>query len=290
MTEGMAMKKTLECGPYTLEIYNRTHIMGILNVTPDSFSDGGKFHQWEEAVKHAEQMVRDGADIIDVGGESTRPGHAPISAKEEIERLGPVIKEISKNIHVPISIDTYKAETAQYAIDQGAHIINDIWGAKKDPEIADVAKENQVPIILTHNRPDMNYRSFLRDCLYDLYESINIAKKAGVLDEQIILDPGIGFAKTQEQNIEMLRNLDKVAALGYPLLLGTSRKSVIGYILELPVEERLEGTGATICYGIMKGVHIVRVHDVKPMARMVKVMDTLVQKGMGTGDKMAVRS
>jgi len=273
------MHYKIECGPYTLELSKRTHIMGILNVTPDSFSDGGRFNRFEDAIKRAEQMIRDGADIIDIGGESTRPGSTPVSAKEEMERIGPIIKEVAKNIHAPISVDTYKAETAQFAIEQGAHIINDIWGAKKDPEIADVAKAYDVPIILTHNRFDMNYTSFIRDCLYDLYESINIAKRAGVRDDKIILDPGIGFAKTPEQNVEMMKNLDKVVALGYPVLLGTSKKSVIGYILDLPVEERMEGTGATLCYGIMKGVHIVRIHDVKELSRMVKVMDVLTEKG-----------
>lgn len=273
------MGYTVVCGPYTLDLSKKTHIMGILNVTPDSFSDGGKYNQLDIALEYAEQMVRDGADIIDIGGESTRPGFSPISAQEEIERIGPVIKEVSRKIRVPISVDTYKAETARFAVENGAHIINDIWGAKKDPEIADVAKEYDVPIILTHNRDNMEYQSFMRDCLYDLYESINIAKKAGVRDDRIILDPGIGFAKTPDQNIEMMRNLDKVAALGYPVLLGTSRKSMIGYILELPVEERLEGTGASLCYGIMKGADIVRIHDVKPLARMVKLMDVLVEKG-----------
>jgi len=252
--------------------------MGILNVTPDSFSDGGLYNELDKGLAHAAEMVNDGADIIDIGGESTRPGHTPVPAEEEIRRILPFIEEMSKRISVPISVDTYKAETAERALKAGAHIINDIWGAKKDPEIADVAAQYEVPIILMHNRDNMDYESLMRDVLYDLYESINIAKKRGVRDSQIILDPGIGFAKTYEQNIEVMKNLDKISALGYPVLLGTSRKSMIGHALNLPVSERLEGTGATVCYGIMKGCDIVRVHDVKEISRMVKMMDILTGK------------
>ncbi|WP_062350123.1 dihydropteroate synthase [Bacillus kwashiorkori] len=265
-------------GQYHLDFSKKTYIMGILNITPDSFSDGGQFFHIHQSITHAKKLIDDGADIIDIGGESTRPGHEPVSEKEEIQRVIPVIEQMAKEILVPISIDTYKARTAAEAIAAGAHIINDIWGAKKDPEIAAVAAKNNVPIILMHNREDMNYQSFIRDSLYDLYESITIAKKAGVRDEQIILDPGIGFAKTYEQNIEMMRNLDKIVSLGYPVLLGTSRKSMIGQALELPVTERLEGTGATVCYGITKGCSIVRVHDVKPIARMAKMMDILMRE------------
>jgi len=272
------MTSIIQCGPYELPLEEKTHIMGILNITPDSFSDGGKYSNLQAGVEHAKQMVEDGADIIDIGGESTRPGFTPISANEEIERIIPVIRELAKNVSVPISVDTYKAKTADEALKNGAHIINDIWGGKYDPEICDVAKEHHAPIVLMHNRKNMDYQSFIRDCLFDLYESIEIAKKRGVSDEQIILDPGIGFAKTPEQNLEMMRNLDKVVALGYPVLLGTSRKSLIGYVLDLPVSERMEGTGATVCYGIEKGCAIMRVHDVKPMSRMAKMMDALVRK------------
>jgi dihydropteroate synthase len=274
------MVEPMKCGPYTLRLNEKTYIMGILNVTPDSFSDGGLYNEITKGVEHAEKMVEDGADIIDIGGESTRPGFTPISAEEELERVLPFIEALSNShkIDVPISIDTYKAKTAEMAIKNGAHIINDIWGAKKDPEIADVAAQYDVPIILMHNREQMNYDSFIRDCLYDLYESITIAKKRGVKDEQIILDPGIGFAKTYEQNIMMMQNLDKIVSLGYPVLLGTSRKSMIGIALQLPVTERLEGTGATVCYGIQKGCAIVRVHDVKEMSRMAKMMDILIGK------------
>jgi len=272
------MKGKMEWDSFALDFGKKTYVMGILNVTPDSFSDGGLYNELDKGLAHAAEMVNDGADIIDIGGESTRPGHTPVPAEEEIRRILPFIEEMSKRISVPISVDTYKAETAERALKAGAHIINDIWGAKKDPEIADVAAQYEVPIILMHNRDNMDYESLMRDVLYDLYESINIAKKRGVRDSQIILDPGIGFAKTYEQNIEVMKNLDKISALGYPVLLGTSRKSMIGHALNLPVSERLEGTGATVCYGIMKGCDIVRVHDVKEISRMVKMMDILTGK------------
>ena len=273
----------MKCGPYVLDFTKKTFIMGILNVTPDSFSDGGRYADRESAVEQAKKMVRYGADIIDIGGESTRPGHEPVSAKEEIGRIVPVITAVSKHISAPISIDTYKAETAREAVRAGAHIINDIWGAKKDPEIATVAAEYNVPIILMHNRDNRNYKHFIRDVLTDIYESIAIAKKAGVPDNNIILDPGIGFAKDFRENIEMMRNLDKLVGLGFPVLLGTSRKRMIGTVLDLPVDERMEGTGATVCYGIQKGCHIMRVHDVKEMSRMAAMMDALVGKGEWNG-------
>jgi len=272
------MKGKMEWDSFALDFGKKTYVMGILNVTPDSFSDGGLYNELDKGLAHAAEMVNDGGDIIDIGGESTSPGHTPVPAEEEIRRILPFIEEMSKRISVPISVDTYKAETAERALKAGAHIINDIWGAKKDPEIADVAARYEVPIILMHNRDNMDYESLMRDVLYDLYESINIAKKRGVRDSQIILDPGIGFAKTYEQNIEVMKNLDKISALGYPVLLGTSRKSMIGHALNLPVSERLEGTGATVCYGIMKGCDIVRVHDVKEISRMVKMMDILTGK------------
>ena len=273
------MNTVIKAGPYTLDFTNKTLIMGILNVTPDSFSDGGKYNHLEHAVSHASQMVADGADILDIGGESTRPGHERISDEEEIGRVVPAIEAISKEVQVPISIDTYKSKVAKSAVDAGAAIINDIWGAKEDPEIADVAAETGVPIILMHNRNDRNYTNFIRDVLNDLYESITIAKKAGVSDEQIILDPGIGFAKDLRENLEMMRHLDTLVSLGYPVLLGTSKKSMIGGVLDLPVMERTEGTGATVCYGIQKGCQIVRIHDVKEMARMAKMMDAMMGKG-----------
>ncbi|WP_226086341.1 dihydropteroate synthase [Mesobacillus sp. S13] len=273
------MNTVIKAGPYTLDFTDKTLIMGILNVTPDSFSDGGKYNHLENAVTHAKQMIADGANILDIGGESTRPGHERISDEEEISRVVPAIEAISREIRVPISIDTYKSKVAKSAVDAGAAIINDIWGAKEDPEIADVAAETGVPIILMHNRNDRNYSNFIRDVLNDLYESISIAKKAGVSDEQIILDPGIGFAKDLKENLEMMRHLDTLVSLGYPVLLGTSKKSMIGGVLDLPVSERTEGTGATVCYGIQKGCQIVRIHDVKEMSRMAKMMDAMMGKG-----------
>jgi len=280
------MKTSLEqiqCGPYTLDSSKKTIIMGILNATPDSFSDGGKFNQVEMAVKRAKEMVANGADIIDIGGESTRPGFATVPAEEELKRVIPIIKAISEHVQVPISIDTYKAEVAKQAIEAGAHIINDVWGAKADEKMGQVAADYGVPIVLMHNRQDRNYKVFMRDVINDLYESIAIVKKAGVKDEQIILDPGIGFARDYKENLLTMQNLDTFVDLGYPVLLGTSRKSMIGQALDLPVHERMEGTGATICFGIQKGCHIVRVHDVKEMSRMAKMMDALMGKGETIG-------
>ena len=268
----------LECSPYKLELGRSTKIMGILNITPDSFSDGGRYNHVEQAVLRAKEMVEAGADIIDVGGESTRPGHLQIPSEEELERILPVIKELAKEINVPISVDTYKADVAKEALRAGAHIINDIWGAKGDPEMARVAAESDAPIILMHNRSEASYDHFLRDVLNDLYESIQIVKQAGVSDDKIMLDPGIGFAKSLEQNLLMMRNLDILVSLGYPVLLGTSRKSMIGKTLDLPVEERMEGTGATVCFGIQQGCQIVRVHDVKEMTRMARMMDAMMGK------------
>lgn len=270
--------KPIVCGPFELNVNKKTLIMGILNATPDSFSDGGQYNSGEIAVARAQQMIADGADIIDIGGESTRPGHDPISVEEEVSRVIPIISAFAESSTVPISIDTYRAETAKQAIEAGAHIINDIWGANKDPEIADVAAEYNTPIILMHNREQRDYDVFIRDVLNDLYKSIMIAKKAGVPDDKIILDPGIGFAKDLAQNLEIMRNLDKLVALGYPVLLATSKKRMIGSVLDLPVEERLEGTGATVCFGIQKGCHIMRVHDVREMSRMAVMMDALIGK------------
>ncbi|NNU85127.1 dihydropteroate synthase [Geobacillus sp. BMUD] len=269
----------LQCRGHEFDLNKKTLIMGIVNVTPDSFSDGGRFYDVENAVKHAKRLVAEGADIIDIGGESTRPGADPVPLDEELRRVIPAVKAIAEAVNVPISIDTYKAEVARQAIEAGAHMINDVWGAKADPDMARVAATYGVPIILMHNRRDMAYRDLISDMIADLQESIRIAKGAGVKEENIILDPGIGFAKTVEHNLEVMRRLDEFAALGYPLLLGTSRKRFIGHVLNVPVEERMEGTGATVCLGIVKGVHIVRVHDVLPIARMVKMMDAMLGKG-----------
>ena len=271
--------KTIHCGPYSLDYGKKTLIMGILNVTPDSFSDGGNYDHVDRAVQHAIEMVQNGADIIDIGGESTRPGHDVVPLEEELNRVIPVVQAVAQAVKVPISIDTYKAEVAKRAVQAGAHVINDVWGAKADLNMASIAAELQVPIILMHNRNNRNYQEFVRDVFNDLFESISIVKKAGVRDEMILLDPGIGFAKDHQENLVMMRSLDKLVALGYPVLLGTSRKSIIANVLGLPVGERVEGTGATVCYGIQKGCQLIRVHDVKEIARMTKMMDALMAKG-----------
>ncbi|MEY8188152.1 dihydropteroate synthase [Peribacillus simplex] len=275
----LAGASKIKCGSLDLDYSNRTLIMGILNVTPDSFSDGGKYNRIDAALKHAERMVNDGADLLDVGGESTRPNYERISDEEEIERVAPIIEAISRNIEVPISVDTYKSRVAEAAVKAGAHILNDIWGGKADSLMSKVAAEYKVPIILMHNRDNMSYGHFVRDVLQDLFESIMLVKDAGVKDENIILDPGIGFAKDLNLNLEMMRNLDKLVSLGYPVLLATSRKSMIGHVLDLPPDERMEGTAATICHGIQQGCQMVRVHDVKEMARTAKMMDALLGKG-----------
>ncbi|UOQ49491.1 dihydropteroate synthase [Gracilibacillus caseinilyticus] len=274
------MKKELRTEQKTFYYQDKTLIMGILNITPDSFSDGGSYATVEDAVQQAKALEADGADIIDVGGESTRPGHTPISEAEEIERILPVIKVLSEELKIPISVDTWKANVARKAVEAGASIINDIWGAKREPEIARVAAEFDVPIVLMHNRLDPTYTSLMDDVLSDLAESIEIALKAGVKKEQIILDPGIGFAKTYEENIRVMQDMEQLRELDYPVLLGTSRKSVVAQTLDLPVDQRDEGTGATVCFGMTKGCEIVRVHNVKLHVRMVKMMDKLLGKGV----------
>ncbi|WP_051330898.1 dihydropteroate synthase [Aneurinibacillus terranovensis] len=266
----------VQAGTYSLPLDKRTIVMGILNVTPDSFSDGGKHNTIERAVEHAWKMVEDGAEIIDIGGESTRPGHEAVEADEEIERVIPVIERLSREIDVPLSIDTYKAKVAREAIRAGAHIVNDVWGAKADPLMAETMAKLDVPVILMHNRTNMDYRDFMADVLRDVQESINIVRQAGVSEKNIILDPGIGFAKTYHHNLEMMYKLDQLVALGYPVLLGTSRKSFIGKALDLPVDDRVEGTAATVALGIERGCRIVRVHDVKPIVQICRMMDAML--------------
>jgi dihydropteroate synthase len=255
----------------------RTYIMGILNVTPDSFSDGGKFINPSTAFERARLMIDEGADIIDVGGESTRPGFKPVTVEEELNRVIPIIKLFSSNLQVPISIDTYKAKTAEAAVLSGAAIVNDIWGLKADPEIAYVAAKYKVPICIMHNKKEPDYNNLIEDILNDLSESIGIALKKGVSHDNIIIDPGIGFGKTWEQNIEVMRNLERFKVFGYPLLLGTSRKSIVGKALDLPTGERVEGTIATTVFGITKGVDIVRVHDVNENKRAALMTDIIVR-------------
>ncbi|MFJ7733599.1 dihydropteroate synthase [Lysinibacillus sp. NPDC097231] len=278
-------KTPLTINGIVLDYTAETFVMGILNVTPDSFSDGGKYNNVEAAVEQARKMVADGAKIIDVGGESTRPGYERISDEDEIARIVPVIQALAKEVPAIISVDTYKANVARAAIEAGAHIINDIWGAKAEPEIAQVAADLNVPIILMHNRENTDYGTdFWMTAKADIEKSIAITLSAGVPDSHIILDPGIGFAKTTAQNIEMMQQLEELVAMGYPVLLATSRKSMIGNVLKLPVEERIEGTGATVVYGIEKGCHMIRVHDVKEMARATYMADVLVGKRIYKGE------
>ena len=265
---------------------SRTYIMGILNMTQDSFSGDGFLKNTKAAVKHALQMEKDGADIIDVGGESTRPagtiygkGAKSITVKEELERVLPVISKLASVLKIPISIDTYKAEIAERAIKEGALLINDVWGLKKDARIANVAAKTGAPLILTHNQEGFVYSDIIEDVILSLKKSKEKAINAGVLPKNIIIDPGIGFGKTLEHNLKVLSCLKKIRAhLKLPLLLGTSRKSFIGEILGgLPVHERLEGTAATVALGIAKGADMVRVHDVKEMVRVARVSDAILR-------------
>lgn len=268
----------------TLNLGEKTLVMGILNITPDSFSDGGKFNTRDKALRHLEEMVADGADIIDVGAESSRPGFTPMPASEEMERLLPLLEEILKNSPVPVSVDTFKAETARAAAQAGAHILNDIWGLQYAAEpgaMANVAAECGLPVIVMHNQNGTEYSGDIIDAMQGFFrESLRIGRDAGMQDEQFIFDPGIGFGKTAEQNVEVLRRQEEllnVAGQEYPLLLAASRKSFIGKTLNLPVEERMEATGAACVVGMMKGASIVRVHDVKPIVRMCRMTDVIIR-------------
>ncbi|MEW9702483.1 dihydropteroate synthase [Paenibacillus sp. SI8] len=270
--------KVLSCRGHQLPIGDRTIIMGILNVTPDSFSDGGSYVSIDTAVQRARQMVAEGADIIDIGGESTRPGFARVPEEEELRRVIPVIEALRSAVNVPISIDTYKAGVAKRALEAGAHIINDVWGGKADTRMAEVASQYDCPFIITHNRTDTNYTDFLSDVLADLQESVHQARRAGVRIENIILDPGIGFAKSHEQNLFLMNRLRTLADIGLPVLLGTSRKSMIGTALGgLSSDERLEGTAATVALGIAQGCSIVRVHDIQAMKRVAVMTDAIIR-------------
>jgi dihydropteroate synthase len=272
--------------------------MGILNVTPDSFSGDGllkRENRVAAAVAQAEQFVAEGADILDIGGESSRPGSVPISAEQEMERILPVIQAVRRAVNVPISVDSYRAEVASAALDNGADWLNDIWGLRMDPGLGQLAAERGCPLVLMHNRSQpkdvaqeerlggryvgVAYNDLIADIIAELQESIDLALNAGVKAEQIIIDPGIGFGKTVAQNLQLIRELDQFKALGYPILLGSSRKSFIGYTLDLPPEERLEGTAATVTIGIDRGADIIRVHDVQAMSRVARMTDSLTRAG-----------
>lgn len=255
---------------------NKTHIMGILNVTPDSFSDGGKYNTIDMAIKHTEEMIADGAAIIDVGGESTRPGYTKISDEEEIDRVVPVIEKIKAQFDIPVSIDTYKSVVAKAAIEAGADILNDIWGLKADKNMAKVVKDTNAFCVIMHNRENTDYSNFVEDMLSDLRESVDIALNAGIEKEKIILDPGVGFAKSFENNLSAIKHVERLKELGYPVLLATSNKSVIGLALDLPKEERLEGTMATSAIAVMKGCSFVRVHNVKANRRIIDMMEAVL--------------
>ena len=268
----------LKCGKNILKLGNRTYVMGILNVTPDSFSDGGDFSNIEKAIIHAKEMIEEGADIIDIGGESTRPGFQEVTVEEEINRVVPIIKRLVEEINTPISIDTYKAIVAQRAIEAGASIVNDIWGLQKDPNMAAVVSKYDVPVVIMHNQIGTEYDKDIIEAMKDFFKkSISIALEAGVKKYNIILDPGIGFGKDVEQNIHVMSRLGELNDLGYPILLGTSRKSMIGKILDLPPKERVEGTLATSVLGVVQGVEIIRVHDVKENVRTIRVADAIVR-------------
>lgn len=279
----------------TFDWGDRTYIMGVVNVTPDSFSGDGLGDDIEAALAQAERMIEAGADLIDVGGESTRPGSEPISVEEELGRVVPVIEALARRADVPISIDTYRAEVAEEALTAGAHLVNDVWGLRMEPEIAGLAARHQVPMVLMHNRSrpkdaaqtarlggrylGVEYEDLMADVIRELRGSISLAVEAGVEREKIIVDPGIGFGKTVQQSLQLMANLAELKVLGRPILLGPSRKSFIGYTLDLPLDERVEGTAAAVAVGIANGADIVRVHDVKQMVRVARMTDAIVRRG-----------
>lgn len=277
----------MKIGNREFNLGNHTYVWGILNVTPDSFSDGGCY-SGDAALFHVEKMIRDGADVIDVGGQSTRPGHEEVSEDEEIGRIAPVIRKIRENFDIPISVDTYRYMPAKAAIEEGADLINDVWGLKKDGRLAVLAKEKEIPVCLMHNRGEEAYHNFISDVRNDLMESVLIADSAGIKKENIILDPGIGFAKDYGQNLFILNRLGFLKDMGYPLLLGTSRKSFIGKALKsgdkdnnkiLPVNQREEGTIVTSVLAVQAGYDFIRVHDVEKNVRAVRMMEEIKNFG-----------
>ena len=275
----MAESKTrvFQCRQYCFPLGKKTYIMGILNVTADSFSDGGKYLDAEQATERAQQMVADGADIIDIGGESTRPGFIPVDAEEEIRRVIPVVERLIPILKAPVSVDTTKAAVAEQALAAGAHIINDIWGFQREPDLARISAKYDAGVILMHNRDRSEYQDIIADIIAFLRNGVAIARKAGIKEERIVLDPGIGFGKDLSQNLEVMRRLTELQALDFPVLMGTSRKSMIGKVLNLPVHERVEGTAATVALSIAYGADFVRVHDVKEMKRVAAMTDAMVR-------------
>ncbi len=268
---------TTRCGNMEFEWGRKTYLMGIINATPDSFSGDGLGANIAAAVDRAKRFVEDGADIIDIGGESTRPGSKPVTAEEEIERVIPVVESVTRAVKIPVSIDTYKCQVAEQALLAGASMINDVWGLKADPRLAELACRYKAPIVLMHNQKTASYSDLVPEVIQSLRQSIDAALAAGVPRENIIIDPGIGFGKTLQHNLEMMRRLDSLKCLGQPILLGTSRKSMIGLALGLPADQRLEGTAATVALGIAAGADIIRVHDVKEMKRVCRMADAIVR-------------
>ena len=266
----------MRIGNREFDTKNKTYIMGILNVTPDSFSDGGKYNHLDAALFHTEEMLRDEADIIDIGGESTRPGHTVITDEEEIARVTPVIQAVKSRFDVPVSIDTYKGKVTEAALQAGADLVNDIWGFKHDKKVADLTAKYGAACCLMHNRHEAVYENFLDDMVRDMEECVRIAREAGVGDDRIILDPGVGFGKTYEMNLEAIHHVDVLHRLGFPILLGTSRKSVIGLTLNLPADQRVEGTMVTTVIGVMKGCAFVRVHDIKENKRAIQMTEAIL--------------
>ncbi len=265
------------CGGREFRWGSRTYVMGVVNVTPDSFSGDGLAGRTEEAVEQAVAFEAEGADIIDVGAESTRPGHAPVSVEEELSRLLPVLEGIVQSVSIPVSVDTYKPEVARRVAECGASMLNDVWGPRVGEGMAAVAAETGLPLALMHNQDGTEYVDMMQEVAASLRQAAEAAEAAGVRRDALILDPGIGFGKTAEHNLEILGRLGELKALGYPLLVGTSRKSTIGFVLDLPVEERLEGTAATVALAIAGGADIVRVHDVREMARVARMSDAIVR-------------
>lgn len=267
----------MRIGNREFQTSGHTYVMGILNVTPDSFSDGGRWNHMDDALFHAQSMIDEGADILDIGGESTRPGYTRISDEEEIARVAPVIEAVKSRFDIPISVDTYKSGVAKAAIAAGADLVNDIWGLKADPKMAEVIARANVPSCLMHNRKTAVYNQFLEDVVVDLKETLTIAERTGICKDTIILDPGVGFAKSYEQNLAITNHLEVVDALGCPILLGTSRKSMIGLTLDLPSDQREEGTMVTTVWAVQKGCMFVRVHNVQANVRVIKMAEALLR-------------
>ena len=265
----------MRIGSRDFAIQGHTYVMGILNVTPDSFSDGGRYQKLDQALYHVEEMITGGMDVVDVGGESTRPGYTPVTAEEEEERVIPVIEAIKSRFNIPISLDTCKAAVAKVGIEAGVDLINDIWGLKFDPALAEVIANENIACCLMHNRKEAVYQNYMEEVLWDLEETLQIAHQAGIADDKIILDPGVGFGKTYEHNLEIIDRMEMLHSLGYPLLLGASRKSVVGNALNLPKEERVEGTLVTRVFAVLKRAMFVRVHDVKENVRAIRMVEAI---------------